>query len=47
MQDDESILFSEKNQVEVSKSAKTLGESWSLASVLKVIRGYFLVEYTY
>uniref|UniRef100_A0ACD5V8V1 Uncharacterized protein n=1 Tax=Avena sativa TaxID=4498 RepID=A0ACD5V8V1_AVESA len=43
---DGSPLFREGTQVEVSKSAKSFGESWSPASVLKVIGATnFLVQY--
>ncbi|XP_051189742.1 DUF724 domain-containing protein 3 isoform X2 [Lolium perenne] len=44
---DGSPLFREGTQVEVSQSAKRFGESWSPASVLKVIGATnFLVQYT-
>uniref|UniRef100_A0ACD5TAY6 Uncharacterized protein n=1 Tax=Avena sativa TaxID=4498 RepID=A0ACD5TAY6_AVESA len=43
---DGSPLFREGTEVEVSKSAKSFGESWSPASVLKVIGATnFLVQY--
>jgi hypothetical protein len=38
-------LFSEGNQVEVSRSEKNSGESWSPATVIKVIGAHFLVQY--
>jgi hypothetical protein len=47
VQKDGSPLFREGTQVEVSQSAKRFGESWSPASVLKVIGATnFLVQYT-
>jgi hypothetical protein len=48
LQEDGSPLFPEGIQVEVSQSAKSFGESWSPASVLKVIDATsFLVQYTH
>ncbi|KAK1626217.1 hypothetical protein QYE76_000532 [Lolium multiflorum] len=45
-QDDGSALFQEGTQVEVRRSGKSFGESWSPASVLKVIGATkFLVQY--
>ncbi|KAM0906329.1 hypothetical protein ACQ4PT_016836 [Festuca glaucescens] len=46
--DDGSALFQEGTQVEVRRSGKGFGESWSPASVLKVIGATnFLVQYTH
>uniref|UniRef100_A0ACD6A335 Uncharacterized protein n=1 Tax=Avena sativa TaxID=4498 RepID=A0ACD6A335_AVESA len=43
--DNVSPLFSVGNQVEVSQSAENCSESWSPATVLKVIGAHFLVQY--
>uniref|UniRef100_A0ACD5WHQ3 Uncharacterized protein n=1 Tax=Avena sativa TaxID=4498 RepID=A0ACD5WHQ3_AVESA len=46
--EDGSPLFCEGTQVEVSRSAKSFGETWSPASVLKVFGSTnFLVKYTH
>jgi hypothetical protein len=46
VQEDGSALFREGTQVEVIRSAKSSGDSWSPASVLKVIGATnFLVQY--
>ena len=48
MQGDGHPLFREGTQVEVSRSAKSFGECWRPASVLKVIGATnFLVKYTH
>ena len=48
MQEDGSPLFHEGTQVEVSQAAKSFGESWSPACVLKAVGATnFLVQYTH